>query len=632
MKTLSLFLVALLSCFLLTAQPAAPGPGNFLLIDTAYTVGTSVANQTITTISYQNSTATKTTGLQFRVFYDKIAFKSPTVSLVNANSNLNLQYTTDTTNGNITISLVYIGNSSSFSLPTGKMFSITYNHAPAATFQYLTSIDSMRFTGTQPFTAWASSQSGNDTTVTLYSWGGAFSRPMMEFHGRFVNVTGTSTRNITVSLEKQPKAGGSWVLLDTKTSDTAGKYVFNDIVDTTYWNTRIEVKGDTMSLGNTISIADAQKVNRIVLGLDTAKAFDFYSSDVNGDNKISISDAYVIYGRIAGRFSSWVNNVQDVKFFTTSEHATITGTPLTNFTSTITGTTNVIYSITGGGSDSITYYVLGKGDANGTGFKMAKVTPIQIINPNNNNYIIDETVEYYATDLNTIEVNLPSLSVDAGNLVNIPVKVITNGQHVGSLQLALGYDTSLLEFKGVLSEEKVGNWMSFINPNNGIIEWGGYDVSGDQHLLNDQEQVLTLQFLAKQPKDNWTQSPIYVTRKFAGDGIAKDMNITPTDGRVEVRKAELPSVPTIARDYATIKVNPNPTTGVVMVEFSVPNQASTSVVFYDLYGIRKYVVVESTMPAGIYNYKADISNLSRGIYNAVLKTGDITVSNKTILN
>ena len=95
---------------------------------------------------------------------------------------------------------------------------------------------------------------------------------------------------------------------------------------------------------------------------------------------------------------------------------------------------------------------------------MARLTPIKITNPNNSDYIIDETVEYFA-NLNTIEVRLPSLSVDEGNLVNIPVKVFTNGERLGALQLAMKFDTTLLAFKGVIAEEKVGNWMSFVNPN-----------------------------------------------------------------------------------------------------------------------------------------------------------------------
>jgi hypothetical protein len=632
LKTL-LFTIASILSLTSFAQsgPAAPSAGNWLLIDTTYTVGTSVANQTKARITYKNTTSTKVTGVQFRTFYDKVAFKSPTVALVSPDPNLNLQYVVDTTSGYITITLVYVGSSSTYTLPNAETFEITFNHATATTFQYLTAIDSMKFTGTQIYGPVASKQSGMDTTLSLYSYGGAFYRPRLKYHGRFINVTGTGTRNLTVSLEKKPKVSGTWSIVSTKLTDTAGKFAFDEIVDTTYWAVRLEIKGDTMSLGNVVSVADAQKVNQFILGTAVPQSWDYYSSDVNGDFNVTISDAYVIFGRMAGRFTSWVNNVKDVRFFTPSEYNTITSNPGTNYTATISGITNILYDIKAGDPDSVTYYTLAGGDANNTGFKMAKVTPIRIINPNNSNYIIDQTVEYYATNLNTIEVNLPSLSVDEGNLVNIPVKIFTNGEKLGALQLALKYDTTLLDFKGIVSEEKVGNWMSFINPSQGVVEWGGYDVSRNEHLLEDQELVVTLQFLAKEPKENWTTSPLYVTRKFAGNPSATDLNIVPTDGRVSVMKSTVPNALN-DESIATIMVYPNPTTGEVAVQFSIPSKSQTSVAFYDMLGKKQYVVVESVMPKGIYTYKANIGNLSLGTYNAILKTGELSAYNRVILN
>ena len=93
---------------------------------------------------------------------------------------------------------------------------------------------------------------------------------------------------------------------------------------------------------------------------------------------------------------------------------------------------NFYYTIDG--KDSITYYINVKGDANGTGFKMARLTPIKIVNPvNANKYIIDNTVEYDNV-IQTIEINMPKVSVDEGNLVNIHVKVLKNGKKLVALQ------------------------------------------------------------------------------------------------------------------------------------------------------------------------------------------------------
>ena len=202
--------------------------------------------------------------------------------------------------------------------------------------------------------------------LSLHSYGGYFYRPRFTYTATFTNVTGTPSKNITVSLEKKPKTSGSWTIVTTKSTGTTGIVSYDEFIDTTYWAVRLEVKGDTMSTGPIVSVADAQKVNQYVLGTATPAGFDFYSSDVNGDNQITISDAYVIFGRIAGRFSTWVNNVKDIKFFTSSEYTTINAAT-TNLTATTPGVTNFTYDIVAGQPNSVTYYVLGMGDANGTG-------------------------------------------------------------------------------------------------------------------------------------------------------------------------------------------------------------------------------------------------------------------------
>ena len=97
-------------------------------------------------------------------------------------------------------------------------------------------------------------------------------------------------------------------------------------------------------------------------------------------------------------------------------------------------------------------------------------------------------------------INLPRLNVVEGNLVNIPVKVYTN-EDLGSLQLAMKYDKDLLEFKGLYTDEKPMAWLSFLNANDGVVEWGGIDMSANKFNLKNNEQVVTLQFLAKKPKE-----------------------------------------------------------------------------------------------------------------------------------
>ena len=212
-----------------------------------------------------------------------------------------------------------------------------------------------------------------------------------------------------------------------------------------------------MGVGNIISTTDAQQVNQWLLGNGVMSGFDYYHADVNGSNSLSISDVWGVFGRVSGRFTEWPNNVEDVKFFTASEYNTINGSS-TNYTSSIAGVTNFTFEILPG-TTSVTYYVMVPGDANGTGYNMARVTPIEVlVGPipglESQIYNVIDTKVEYDFPTATIEVNVPNISVEAGNLVNLPVKVFTNGEELSSLQFGLKYDTTLLTFKGITSSSK----------------------------------------------------------------------------------------------------------------------------------------------------------------------------------
>ncbi len=134
----------------------------------------------------------------------------------------------------------------------------------------------------------------------------------------------------------------------------------------------------------------------------------------------------------------------------------------------------IIMALEWGQPDSVTYYVAVPGDANKTGYHMARVTPIEVLvtpQPGIDSQIhnvIDQRVQY---DFPTasIEVNVPQLSVQEGTLVNIPVKVFTNNEELGSLQFGLKYNDTLLEFKGVHASESAGKWLTYVNPENNLM-------------------------------------------------------------------------------------------------------------------------------------------------------------------
>jgi hypothetical protein len=628
MKKITLFLISLLATFGAFAQSAStsPGTGHWVVIDSGYQVETYTVGNTVTPLYFYNtSTSKKITGMQFRIFYDNTAFTAAVPSLKISTTDQYLQYTDDNTNGHLTVTVVYTGTSSTFNYSNGATFDVTFTHASATVWNTLDSIKTLKVSGVSSFPNLASTNFGNDTTLVVYSYGGRMNQKMLRFAGKFINTTGTNAKNLWVSLEKKAP-GGSWTQVEAKATNSNGHVVFFKNIDTTYWDVRMAVKGDTMTAGSVFSTADAQKINQVMLSSYTPKGFDFYSMDVNGaDGNITIADVYSVYARLAGRFNEWPNSQEDVLFFTVAEYNTINGSS-TNYATSISGVTNFYYNIDG--KDSITYYINVKGDANNTGFKMARLTPIKISNPANaNKYIIDNTVSYDNV-IEKIEINMPKIKVDEGNLVNVPVKVLTNGKQLGAFQLELKYDTDLLEFKKIDLTEKMMNWTSFTNPSNGVVSFGSADLKGN-NLLNDGEEVMVLQFIAKKPQDEWGTAAIWTGPKYVGGNDSRDMNITPAMGIIEVRRNKS-GVQVIGVEK--LIVFPNPNQGEIVVEFKVEADSEVSLNVSDLIGRRVMEILNEKMPAGNYKYIVKLDQLANGMYIMSLQTSTTVDSHKIFIN
>jgi hypothetical protein len=611
--------------------PAAPSNGLWGIIASQYQVGTTAQGNTTAKITLQNTTLTKFAGVQFRVFYDKIAFTNATVSLIGSTTNLDLQYITNAANGYITVTLSYTGPSASYTIPNGERFLITFTHAAAATFNNLASISNLTWTGLQTFTPYAAKQDGMDTTLSVHNYGGVFTPVNFAYHGTFTNVTGTGAKTLKLALERRPLGGSTWAQHSVYTTDNDGDFTISVPLDTTYWDVRLAVQGDTMGVGNIVSSTDAQLINQWVLGNGTMTGFDYYTADVNGSYGTTISDVWGVFGRVSGRFTSWPNNTKDVKFFTAPQYTTINGSS-TNYTSTIAGVTNFTFEILPGQPDSVVYYVMVPGDANGTGYHMARVTPIEVVvgpSPGLESQIynvIDTKVEYdFPTQ--SIEVNVPNISVQAGNLVELPVKVKTNGIELSSLQFGLKYNDTLLQFKGVVSSAASMKWLTYINPNDNEIDWGGFDPTNNSNTLKDGDQVVTLQFLALEPQNLWEASPLYTTRKFAGNTTSKDLTLTPTNGILQVLKMEGGTI----LNGNNMEVYPNPYQNEVTITFKVEETTNATLSVYDLVGRKLVTILDTQIPNGIYNYTKDLGQLEPGVYIVKLSVENGTPSFERII-
>jgi hypothetical protein len=259
---------------------------------------------------------------------------------------------------------------------------------------------------------------------------------------------------------------------------------------------------------------------------------------------------------------------------------------------------------------------------------MARLTPIKIVNPTNaKNYIIDNTVQYDDV-IETIEVNMPKVKVDEGNLVNVPVKMLTNGKQLGALQLELKYDTALLEFKKIDLTEKMMNWTSYTNPSNGVVAFGAADLT-NKNLVNNGEQVFVIQFIAKKPQSEWGTAALWTGPKFVGGNDSRDMNITPAMGVIEVRRI---NKPVKLSQLDNILIFPNPTEGEVMIQFRVEQESETEVSVTDMVGRQVMEVVNTKMPSGEYKYVVNLTPLTNGFYLVSVKTDTQISTSKIIIN
>lgn len=609
-------------------NPPAPGPGTWMVIDTTYQLGTLAQGNTQLNLTFRNNSASLITGLQFRFLYDPAAFSSATVALSGPTTNLILEQVNSAAAGSVTVTLVYTGTSSSYTIPDETNFVVTLNHIESSLFESLPSIADIQWATPASFQPFAALQSGLDGTLGYHSYGGEFIYNQLQFSGTFTNVSGSPAKFLPFSLEKKLKTSPDWTVHQNYTTGDDGFFAINEQIDTTFYDVRLAIKGDTMSVGNIISTADAQLINQWVLGNGAPAGFDYYAADVNESNNITISDAYGVFGRISGRFNSWPNNVEDIKFFTSTEYATITGNPSNNYTGTIPGVTNFYHNILPGQPSNVTFYVLAPGDANQTGYHMARITPVEIINPDNAPYyIIDESVEYDA-NLTSVEINLPNISVVEGDKVEVPVKLISGSNKVGALQMGLKYDQSLLEFLSMTNSEKAMSWVSYLNPTEGIVEWGGYDPSyRSENSFTNNESIFTLTFQTKRPQELWTQSPLYTSRKFVGDENGKDMNITAANGVLEIRMIDVNEV----LDETNMEIFPNPTEDNYQIAFEVSKPGNVELAIFDAMGRKKEVVINQRLSNGKYIFRSSAIDLNSGTYKITLITENSVLSKSLVV-
>jgi hypothetical protein len=130
-------------------------------------------------------------------------------------------------------------------------------------------------------------------------------------------------------------------------------------------------------------------------------------------------------------------------------------------------------------------------------------------------------------------------------------------------------------------------------------------------------------------KFSWSTAAIWTGPKFVGGNDARDMNITPAMGVVEVRRIKKAIK---LEELQDLLVFPNPNDGIVNVQFRVEQESQTEVMVSDMIGRKVMEVLNTKMPAGDYKYVVNLTKLEDGFYFLSVKTDTKISTSKIIIN
>ncbi|MEO8086943.1 MAG: M43 family zinc metalloprotease [Bacteroidota bacterium] len=87
----------------------------------------------------------------------------------------------------------------------------------------------------------------------------------------------------------------------------------------------------------------------------------------------------------------------------------------------------------------------------------------------------------------------------------------------------------------------------------------------------------------------------------------------------------------INRENLSLAVSPNPTSGNTNISFSTPDLSDVEVLVFDLMGQEVMTVNRNGLPSGSYEFSINTSTLAKGVYFIQLKAGQVSDSQKLIV-
>lgn len=225
---------------------------------------------------------------------------------------------------------------------------------------------------------------------------------------------------------------------------------------------------------------------------------------------------------------------------------------------------------------------------------------------------------------NPVQFQLPGLEVPESSTIDLPVRIMIQGNVIGSLEFELNYDQSILEFKEIILSTKPQQWLTYtMDTGNGKVRWGGYDKTHGTYSITEPTELFILQFRVLD--FNWNTTPITIGRKTAGDKLGKDIPVIDTEGYINLNR----SLQLIPEDGIFGKVYPIPTDGEITVDITIPQSGEYIVSIYDLKGSLK-----STLPyrflKGTQKIDKNLQTYPSGIYLLHITNNTFTKSFKII--
>jgi hypothetical protein len=174
------------------------------------------------------------------------------------------------------------------------------------------------------------------------------------YSGTIYNSQGVGVVSIPVNLYYKTKAGSTYSLYQSYTTNNFGIFSISTTLDITNYDFQVIIDGLSIPSPST---TDALHFNQKVLS-QTFNSKDYYQMNINGNSNLTIADVFSIYKKING--SSW--SVPSYRLFTQTEWSIINSSS-SNMVTTYPGTQTItLTNPTAGGSS--TFYLIKTGFAN----------------------------------------------------------------------------------------------------------------------------------------------------------------------------------------------------------------------------------------------------------------------------